>query len=152
MKNIDPEEEMKRYDLAYSGLRETRSGSADEKMFSFQLQQFEKVIGENISEGMCVLELAAGDGEYSKYLFNTATTNIITDVSMNGLKLIEDFVGENDTKAQVEFVICDMQSLPFAGEKFDAVVMAKSLSYGNKNSISEEVNRVLKTLCEDNYA
>jgi len=144
MKNIDSEEEMKRYDLAYSVLAETKMGSIETGIFSSQLRQFEKVITENISDGMSILELAAGDGEYSKYTLNSATKNIITDISINGLKLIKAFVDENNIKAKVEFINCDMQSLPFACEKFDVVVMAKSLSYGNKNSISEEVNRVLK--------
>ena len=127
MKNIDSEEEMKRYDLAYSGLPETKIGSIDAGIFSSQLRQFEKVIAENISDGMSILELAAGDGEYSKYTLNSATKNIITDISINGLKLIKDFVDENNINAKVEFINCDMQSLPFACENFDVVVMAKSL-------------------------
>jgi ubiquinone/menaquinone biosynthesis C-methylase UbiE len=144
MKNIDSKEEMERYDLAYSGLGETKIGSIDAGIFSSQLRQFEKVIDENISDGMSILELAAGDGEYTKYTFNNATENVVTDISMKGLKLIKDFVDENNIKAQVAFVKSDMQSLPLACETFDVVVIAKSLSYGNKNSIAEEVNRVLK--------
>jgi SAM-dependent methyltransferase len=92
--------------------------------------------------GLRVLELGAGGGMHTGVLVATGASVVATDISERSLELLAKSVP--GAAGNLATRIADMESLPFAGEEFDLVACAGSLSYGDPDRVADEVLRVLR--------
>ena len=104
-------------------------------------QEYIDLISNHISSGMRVLELCSGLGEFT-HIFSKidGCDFFVTDISLNSIKYNNV---ANPSKFS-SYIVCDIESLPFATEKFDLVVCAGGLSYGDHTIVCNEIYRVLK--------
>jgi ubiquinone/menaquinone biosynthesis C-methylase UbiE len=91
-------------------------------------------------KGSFVLEIGAGMGENTKFLLATEAKVCATDISEYSLSVIEKRFNNDKLTTKV----ADMEKLPFAGQSFDIIVSAGSLSYGDNDKVLDEIYRVLK--------
>jgi ubiquinone/menaquinone biosynthesis C-methylase UbiE len=91
-------------------------------------------------KGSFVLEIGAGMGENTKFLLATEAKVCATDISEHSLSVIEKRFNNDKLTTKV----ADMEKLPFAGQSFDIIVSAGSLSYGDNDKVLDEIYRVLK--------
>ncbi len=87
-----------------------------------------------------VLEIGAGMGENTEFLLATGASVCSTDISENSLIVLSKRFNADKLTTEV----ADMERLPFADRSFDMVVNAGSLSYGDNNTVLNEIYRVLK--------
>ena len=104
---------------------------------------YEQVILELVSSRHEVLELGAGSGFHTAALLRTGARVTATDISPSSLALLEKNLGSSATGC-LQCRVADMESLPFESRKFDVVVCAGSLSYGDPAMVDSEVLRVLR--------
>jgi ubiquinone/menaquinone biosynthesis C-methylase UbiE len=75
----------------------------------------------------CVLDLACGDGAYSRWLAETGANVLAIDLSHAFLELAQREVRPAFTSDSVEFARADFRRLPFGVDRFDLVWCAQSL-------------------------
>ncbi len=88
-----------------------------------------------------VLEIGAGTGIYSATSVETGARVVATDISEASLELLRRRL---DNPPNLEAPVADMEALPFEDEAFDVVLCAGSLSYGDNDTVMNEIFRVLK--------
>ena len=148
--NSFKEFEKKRYDqrgkIILSNLKEKnilqRNGS-DSLPFILhnQYKLYEKLIKDNLESGMDVLEIGSGTGEFSGAAISTGASVILTDISGKSLEAAKYRFRKNKN---FKVMIADMENLPFESDKFNMVLSAGSLSYGNHEIVRKEIFKVLK--------
>lgn len=114
---------------------------------------FESLIDHYIEKNMEVLEVGSGNGQYTHFLLRNNASVIASDISENCLELIKKRYPSYLQKGFLKTKVADMEKLPYENNRFDAVVIAGSLSYGDANIVDKEISRVLKPggvfLCVD---
>ena len=104
--------------------------------------RYARCIRESIADAQTsVLEIGAGSGAFSSTAVKTGARVIATDISESSLELLRRGLGD---PANLETRVADMEALPFGDEIFDLVVCAGSLSYGENDTVMNEIYRVLK--------
>jgi ubiquinone/menaquinone biosynthesis C-methylase UbiE len=105
-------------------------------------QCYEQAIAALIGADSEVLELGAGEGRHTLALVKTGARVTATDISPHALEVLKRRI----TAAGEEVITrtADIESLPFLSHSFDAIVCAGSLSYGDIERISAEIERVLR--------
>lgn len=88
-----------------------------------------------------VLEIGAGTGAFSATALETGARLVATDISETSLELLRRRFGE---PAKLETRVADIEAMPFDDEAFDVVLCAGSLSYGDNDTVMNEIHRVLK--------
>ena len=107
-----------------------------------QYDFYENLIKEKVKEGMQVLEIGCGTGESSWQAINSGANIILTDISPISLDAAKYRFRKKNKN--LEFIEADMEKLPFEKEKFDIILCAGSLSYGEHDLVRREIFRVLK--------
>jgi len=102
---------------------------------------YESVIVERLGAESFVLEIGAGMGENTGFLLETGAYVCSSDISVESLNVL---MKRFDGNAQLTTKVADIEKLPFEDGVFDMVVNAGSLSYGNHNTVLNEIHRVLK--------
>ena len=106
-----------------------------------QYKFYEKLILDNLESGMDVLEIGSGTGEFSGTAISTGALVTLTDISEKSLEAAKYRFRK---KKNFKVMVADMEKLPFKENKFDMVLSAGSLSYGNHEKVREEIFKVLK--------
>lgn len=104
-------------------------------------QEYISLVSKHISEGMNVLELCSGLGEFT-HIFNKidGCNFYVTDISQSSII----YNKETSPNQSSFYIVSDIEELPFLDEKFDLVVCAGGLSYGDHQIVCNEIYRVLK--------
>ena len=102
---------------------------------------FRDALNERISQKSQVLEIAAGTGGVTEWLVNTGGDITSTDISLYSVKFLNK---KYRNVKRFKALEADMEALPFPAEKFDIVVCAGGLSYGDNIVTRNEIFRVLK--------
>ncbi|WP_341908112.1 methyltransferase domain-containing protein [Polaromonas sp. YR568] len=103
---------------------------------------YEQKILSFLGPGCRVLELGAGAGLHTRVLLDSGAQVTASDISPHSLSLLRQrFL---HTPGRLDTAVADMECLPFANAKFDAVVSAGSLSYGEPQLVDAEIRRVLR--------
>lgn len=107
----------------------------------FRIQRRSKILIDKI--GMCgknfILEVGCGTGEYTKEFIKNGCNIIATDISRDMITMAQK-KGINNT----EYVICDLEKLPFKSKRFDAVVGNSILHHlYDVNAALSEIKRVM---------
>lgn len=100
---------------------------------------YEKVIEELLVPQAEVLEIGAGTGDYSWKIVDKQAKVTLLDISASALDISKLKFGNKAT-----YVCANMEKLPFPDSHFDFVLSAGSLSYGNYETVRNEIIRVLK--------
>lgn len=104
--------------------------------------RYAQCIREAIEEASCsVLEIGAGTGMFSATAVATGARVVATDISMSSLELLRRRLCDPHN---LETRVADMEALPFEDAAFDVVLCAGSLSYGDNDTVMNEIFRVLK--------
>ena len=88
-----------------------------------------------------LLEIGAGMGENTSSLLDMSFKVTSTDISSKSVKVMRNKFSKY-SNFSVE--VADMEKLPFNNESFDVVCSAGSLSYGDNDTVLNEIHRVLK--------
>ena len=88
-----------------------------------------------------LLEIGSGIGANTKELLNLSFEVCATDISSKSLELIKKRFSHYKNFSTV---VADMENLPFNDKSFDVVCVAGSLSYGDNETVMNEIYRVLK--------
>lgn len=146
--NSDKNIELLRYDeraiqllLAGNIIKNQNGSLAISELTRAPYLLYEKTHLELITKNSNVLEIGSGIGLHTYSLLNCEAKVYALDISFNSLKYLKNrYKCNNMLTTQVG----DMESLPFKDESFDVVCSAGSLSYGDNNTVMEEIFRVLK--------
>lgn len=80
---------------------------------------------EDLPKNARILEIGAGNGQYSLILMKRGFRNTITsDISINGL-----IAAKRYSKNKGEFIVSDSENIPFEDNTFDAVFLTASLHH-----------------------
>jgi ubiquinone/menaquinone biosynthesis C-methylase UbiE len=93
-------------------------------------------------QGMKILEIGCGTGEYSVGLSAGDHRLICTDISLNMLHIARSKLPRRDN---LDFIHCDIERLPFRDCSFDAVVGNSILHHLDIGKALPELFRILKT-------
>ena len=97
----------------------------------------------NSKKGFKLLEICCGEGQCSEPILENYKDITFADISKNSLDVIKrDF--SSYMTGSIKFIECNIENLPFDNEIFDIVACAGGLSYGDNNSVLNEIYRVLK--------
>ena len=88
-----------------------------------------------------LLEIGAGMGENTSSLLDMSFKVTSTDISSKSVEVMRNKFSKY-SNFSVE--VADMEKLPFNNESFDVVCSAGSLSYGDNDTVLNEIHRVLK--------
>ena len=88
-----------------------------------------------------LLEIGAGMGENTNSLLDMPFKVTSTDISSKSVEVMRNRFSKY-SNFSVE--VADMEKLPFNNESFDVVCSAGSLSYGDNDTVLNEIHRVLK--------
>ena len=102
---------------------------------------YQETITNRINSESLILEIGSGMGENTELLLATGAQVCAIDISQDSLSVMKKRFDSNKLTTKV----ADMENLPFESEVFDMVVSAGSLSYGNHNTVLDEIYRVLKS-------
>ena len=147
MTNSDLEKEIKKYsEVAKKELFEIRNSESlsigidriPEKHQQPFLEYYH-AISELIYPGIEVLELGAGTGIHSSLTVELGAKLTALDISSESLEVLSYKLG-----GKVKLLCADMNSIPLPDDSFDLVISCGSLSYGNPNTVYQEVMRLLK--------
>lgn len=95
----------------------------------------------SIPKSSRILEIGAGMGEHSEPILKAGHILHATDISSESVKIMmKKFKHYENFSSEVS----DMESLDYDNESFDVVVSAGSLSYGDNDTVLNEIYRVLK--------
>jgi ubiquinone/menaquinone biosynthesis C-methylase UbiE len=101
---------------------------------------YQSMINEYANSGNLILEIGAGMGENTGFLLATGAQVCATDISEDSLSVL----GRRFHTDRLTTKVADMERLPFEDNSFDMVVNAGSLSYGDNNTVLNEIYRALK--------
>ena len=102
-----------------------------------------KSLMRNSKKGFKILEICCGEGQCSEPILENYKDITFADISKNSLDIIKrDF--SSYMTGSIKFIECNIENLPFDNEIFDIVACADGLSYGDNNSVLNEIYRVLK--------
>ena len=101
---------------------------------------YQKAITNRANSESLILEIGSGMGENTEFLLVTGARVCATDISPDSLSVVEKRFDTDRLTTKV----ADMERLPFEDGVFDMVVNAGSLSYGDHNTVLNEIHRVLK--------
>jgi cyclopropane fatty-acyl-phospholipid synthase-like methyltransferase len=96
-----------------------------------------------LSSGMVVLDLGCGDGKTTERLAKKCEV-VACDFSRDALR---SFIAQRGLIQKVNLVECNMRYLPFERERFDAVVMAYSISHmprTDRQNVAHDVSRIVR--------
>jgi ubiquinone/menaquinone biosynthesis C-methylase UbiE len=102
---------------------------------------YQKAITNRATSESLILEIGSGMGENTEFLLATGARVCAIDISQDSLDVMEK---RFDTDKLIT-KMADMERLPFENGIFDMVVNAGSLSYGEHNTVLNEIYRVLKS-------
>lgn len=102
---------------------------------------YQKAITNRANSESLILEIGSGMGENTEFLLATGARVCAIDISPDSLTVMEK---RFDTD-RLTVKLADMESLPFEDGVFDMVVNAGSLSYGDHDTVLNEIYRVLKS-------
>ena len=91
-----------------------------------------------------ILEIGAGMGENTEFLLDIGARVCATDISQHSLSVIKSRFESVVNAGRLTTKVADMEMLPFNDGLFDVVVSAGSLSYGDHDTVLNEIHRVLK--------
>ncbi len=105
----------------------------------------------NIVKGRNVLEIGCGTGMFTKKIIKNRANITAVDISHDLLRKAKQEID----LPEIEFVLSDIEQLPFNNKTFDAVIGICVLHHLNMDAILPEVKRVLKkdgmiVFCEPN--
>jgi len=101
---------------------------------------YQSVITEHANSDSFVLEIGAGMGENTGLILATGARVCAIDISKDSLRVLKKRFNVDKLTTKV----ADMERLPFEDNSFDMVVNAGSLSYGDNNTVLNEIYRALK--------
>jgi len=87
-----------------------------------------------------ILEIGSGMGENTKLLLDFGFDIVATDISPKSVKVMNNLFSEH---ANFSAEVADMEKLPFNDGSFNVVCSAGSLSYGDHDTVLNEIHRVL---------
>ena len=102
-----------------------------------------KSLMRNSKKGFKLLEICCGEGQCSEPILENYKDITFADISKNSLDVIKRDFSSYMTDS-IKFKECNIENLPFDNEIFDIVACAGGLSYGDNNSVLNEIYRVLK--------
>lgn len=102
-----------------------------------------KSLMRNSKKGFKLLEICCGEGQCSEPILENYKDITFADISKNSLDIIKRDFSSYMTDS-IKFKECNIENLPFDNEIFDIVACAGGLSYGDNNSVLNEIYRVLK--------
>ena len=102
-----------------------------------------KSLMRNSKKGFKLLEICCGEGQCSEPILENYNDITFADISNNSLDVLKKNYSSYMT-GSIRFKECNIENLPFDNEIFDIVVCAGGLSYGDNNSVLNEIYRVLK--------
>lgn len=105
----------------------------------------------NIVKGRNILEIGCGTGMFTKKIIKNRANIAAVDISHDLLRKAKQEID----LPEVEFVLSDIEQLPFNNKTFDAVVGICVLHHLNLDAVLPEVKRVLRkggriVFCEPN--
>ena len=103
--------------------------------------KYESFIKKKIFKNSKVLELGAGTGEHTKILLDTHAKIVISDISIESLRLAKKKFRNHPNLRTRQ---ADIEHLPFKDSSFDFICCAGSLSYGVSKLVDREILRVLR--------
>jgi ubiquinone/menaquinone biosynthesis C-methylase UbiE len=123
-----------------------RAGNYDNYIGPILFEPYGKEMAQRVpATATSVLELASGTGRVTRHLRDQLPASIklvASDLSPDMLRIAKDKFKDSDN---IEFVIADMQSLPFEANSFEVVVCQFGLMFPpDKLKAFKEVYRVLK--------
>jgi ubiquinone/menaquinone biosynthesis C-methylase UbiE len=80
-----------------------------------------------VQPGDCVLDLACGDGAYTRWLAEAGTNVLAIDISRPFLDFAQREIRPEFTPDRIRFAIGDFRRLPLSDDSFDLVWCAQSL-------------------------
>ncbi len=112
-----------------------RAMRADREMYQYMYQRIPEVI-----EGKKVLEIATGPGLLAKHVAHAANYMVATDYSEGMIREAK----KGDYPANLTFEVADAESLPYADNSFDVVIIANALHIvPHPEQVLREIERVL---------
>ena len=103
---------------------------------------YEKLALSILDSSLVCLELGCGTGRHSVVLLENNSSVILSDISLEALKVAEKkfspFYGN------FSVAIADIESLPFPNSTFDVICCSGSLSYGDPLLVFSEIRRCLR--------
>jgi len=100
-----------------------------------------------LKPGMMVLDAGCGDGKTTEILAKKAEV-VGCDFSREALVSLQQQRGR---EVQADLVECELGSLPFADEKFNAITCVHSLSHMRENDRSRAAKEILRSLLPGGY-
>jgi ubiquinone/menaquinone biosynthesis C-methylase UbiE len=91
-----------------------------------------------------ILDLGCGDGRHLHYLASTGFEPVGVDYAPTGLRLANDWLGEDGLEAQV--VNADMCSIPIREAYFEAVLCIQVLNHGLLADIQRTIGEIARVL------
>ncbi len=112
-------------------------------IYSPYIDIYFKSLIRNSKKGFKLLEICCGEGQCSEPILENYNDITFADISKNSLDVIKRNFSSKIT-GSIRFKECNIEHLPFDNEIFDIVACAGGLSYGDNNSVLNEIYRVLK--------
>ncbi len=101
-----------------------------------------------VTEGQYVLDLAGGTGDLTSILqqqVGETGTVVLSDINLSMLSCGRDKLINNGKVKSIEYVLANGESLPFASDIFDCVIIGFGLrNITNQENCLKEIYRVLK--------
>lgn len=108
----------------------------------FRIQRRSKILMEKtgMHEKKLILEVGCGTGEYTKEFIKSGCKIIATDISRDMISTAQ----KKDINKNTEYVICDIEKMPFKSKTFEGVVGNSVLHHlYDVNAALSEIKRVL---------
>jgi len=101
---------------------------------------YQDFISDYADSNSSILEIGSGMGENTGFLLATGAKVCATDISKDSLNVMKNRFNTDRLITKV----ADIEKLPFEDASFDIIANAGSLSYGDSNTVLNEIYRVLK--------
>lgn len=110
---------------------------------------FDQLLKGRIQKGMQLLDAGCGTGRNLHYLLQTGVKVYGADVSSEAIQRVRELASEMaPTLAESNFIVTDLQTLPFDSQKFDVVICSAVLHFAHSKvhfkAMVHELWRVLK--------
>ena len=150
LNNTDKKIELERYDnqaleILSSGCQTKHAKYGSDEVglvLKSPYLSYENILKKLLKKDMIVLEIASGTGLHTGALLNKTANIIVSDISINSLKVLQKDRCRNGQALHA--VTTDMEKLPFRTGSFDIVCSAGSLAYGDSDLVRREISRVLR--------
>ncbi|MBM4229326.1 MAG: class I SAM-dependent methyltransferase [Gammaproteobacteria bacterium] len=147
----DKDVERERYDFRAAALF-SRLGSGSRRFLGASAVRadirapylaYEREVSIHVREGLWVLELGAGTGEFSHAILSAGGRLLAVDISSKALEVL-GLRFRNFGTGTLSTQVGDIESLPLQSSSVDVVCGAGILSYGDNEAVRREIFRVLK--------